>query len=215
MAVTDVVGDIVRATMAFHYPGNKQYQTMNIHYLCSVAGGSDSRFALAQLLDNRIATNLLPTLATTTVAYGTKVATLNRSPNPIPRQTLALAAGLDVLDVLPTQVRGLISCVSDVAGRRGRGRIFTPTPSKSQLDLGGEMVPGYVTVMTNFAHAVYTSLTTLGSTWTAVLASKTKPPTVVWTTHPITGSAGGVLWATQRRGGDRGRQNAAPWTAAG
>lgn len=116
--------------------------------------------------------------------------------------------------ILPTQVSGLISMGTPLAGRRHRGRIYIPFPG--QADDSGQSTPtsGYVTKLNALRNLLFANQNISQGGRTAALLpvimhSKREDGTKEAPTI-ITSHTSSSLWATQRKRGDFGRPNKSP-----
>jgi len=114
-------------------------------------------------------------------------------------------------DALPKQVAGLISWRTAFAGRRYRGRSFIPFPGES--DNSEQQVPtaGYVTRLATLAGKI-----AIPPLITSISGANANLELVIWhrdssTYTPVNNYIVRSFWATQRRRGDFGRPNAAPF----
>lgn len=119
---------------------------------------------------------------------------------------------------LPMQTSGLIATLTSLAGRAYRGRLFIPFPATDAITPPLDTpTPGYQGFLQTFANTYFQVWTgTVGAnscTITPVIyhrkAGKTGTPAAHSTSNITRGIARGV-WATQRRRGDLGRENAEP-----
>lgn len=118
-------------------------------------------------------------------------------------------AGTVVGDLMPRQVSALIRLMTNVAGRRGRGRMYVPFPSETSNGIAGTPTAAFNTLIENFADALEVDL---------VLAPAAGPITLrpcIWsrtarTKVEVVSAAGAQKWATQRRRGSFGRANSNP-----
>jgi hypothetical protein len=118
--------------------------------------------------------------------------------------------GTGGLNPLPSQVAGLVTLVTNSAGRHGRGRVYVPFPAQS--DVSGLEVP---------TAAYVAKLDSLGGflddvqTVAAGGNSVTLTPCIVnrdlISTIDIVNFRSRTKWATQRRRGDYGPGNATPF----
>lgn len=209
----DTVGQIVRLTSACLYPdsfGGQQVEEINMSYVCSVAGGGDSRLALATAFNAPLLANVPSTLRTDNFYYGVKLSTHNLTPPPSPVTIISNTAGTSTADQLPTQARGLLTFATAVGGRSGRGRIYTFTPTVTYQGPAGSPLTSYKTVWNTIVGALFT-FSVGGSTWILCLAHRSKTKPYTFTQDPILGHNMDLKWATQRRSGETGKVNAAPW----
>jgi len=118
-------------------------------------------------------------------------------------------AGSVTGDMLPGQVSGIISLVTDFAGRKYRGRMYIPFPGEAD-NVDHIPTSSYETRLNSLAVAVVTPVVV-----TAGGDSAEFRPQIYHrgtsTSDSITGSNSKRLWATQRRRGDFGQRNMPPF----
>jgi hypothetical protein len=123
----------------------------------------------------------------------------------------ALPGGLSG-DPLPTQIAGLVSFRTAIAGRKERGRIYIPFAAESQNTVDKEPSLGYQTNLGGIGN-FYSAALPIGD-----VSNGNGLAGVIWhrTSHTysfITAYRVRPMWATQRRRGAFGRPN--PLTGAG
>lgn len=207
----DVVGDIVRVTVACMQP-DSQVQMVNISFRCSVAGAGDTRIGLGNVVFNKFTTNWLPILAPASKLYGWKVSSMNKVPAYQPVWNSAVAViGTGTNPPAPTQARPILRFSTASAGRKYRGRIFLFTPGTNQCDVTGYPTAGCNAATTALAVSLILPIVTGGSTWVPVIAHRVKGSPSATTTTDIAGQGAPGLFGTQRRSGNTGRLNPVPW----
>lgn len=120
-------------------------------------------------------------------------------------------------NLLPTQICGVIHLKTALTGRAYRGRIYIPFPGDTSQTAADYPMPtgAYLTVLAGFSAILDTNVTVTGAGGgTAILqwvlhhnknkAGVTPSPT------PIIDAPASVLFGTQRRRGNYGRQNPPP-----
>lgn len=132
-----------------------------------------------------------------------RIYTPNVDSTPVTKFSLSGVAGAVAGDPLPKQVAGLISFYSEVAGRRGRGRMFLPFPAESQNDATSAPTAGYVAdvdvIATYFSQSH--TLTVGANTVDVYFGNWIGGDNVnIYTTHRTHD-----LWASQRRRGSFGQ----------
>jgi hypothetical protein len=127
--------------------------------------------------------------------------------------------GLVVGASLPLQVSGLISLKTDLATRRGRGRIYVPFPSASQSGTAGGASQAYVDNLVILKEMMIGDRGMIGGgadiTWRPVIFGRRRDATIDQPALPeifVEVKSGTALgkWATQRRRGAYGRANVPP-----
>lgn len=210
----DTLGKIVRVTIAATY-ADKQVQENNLAYKCTVAGGADTRRALAAAVQGHYNTRYVPKMATTTQVYGYNVTTL--MPRPIdPGVSLASAnVGTGTGVVMPTQVRPVLTWSTALGGRGGRGRLYLFTPDSSQQDAATFFpIAGLTTAINLLAADLYAPIVVGGSTWELQIAHRipgVPPAPSTYSTIPVTGGVGSERFGTIRKSGNYGKTNLNPW----
>lgn len=110
-------------------------------------------------------------------------------------------------DTLPKQTAGVISLVTEFAGRRYRGRVYVPFPGETDSDSTGAPVAAYVTRLQAIANAFLPiRVITVGinsNQIQSVVFSRVPPETRT----PVVGAVAVNIFGTQRRRGDYGRTN--------
>lgn len=205
----DVVGDIVRVTIAATYSSENQVEMINLNYRCTTAGGTDSRTGLGAAVYAGIDGVYDLVMSFNSVLYGWKVSYVNRTPPPAPVTGGTSATGAIATFFAPTQVRPLLRWKTGFTGRQYRGRLFMFTPAASKMQTGGIPSADVVTAMSSFATTAAAPIITAGSTWQLVIAHRPTPP-ALWTATDVTGYTALDKFATQRRSGVFGRPNALP-----
>jgi len=165
----------------------------------------------ADALDAVTAPAYKPCLATSVTYYGTGLRAVSPVLSVEVASKLNTGPGTSGALVLPKQVSGLITWLTNTPGRTGRGRSYIPFPS--QDDESGTEVPNaaYVTNL-NIITAV------IGNTTIAVIPAggSASLRQIIWSrAHPVVKDVqegvGRARWATQRRRGDYGRINTVPF----
>lgn len=208
--MADIVGDIVRVSIAAFYDTKTQLQLNTPHFLCKASGGGDSRIALATNIFNNFSGTILTGMSPTSFLYGWKVDYVNRTPPPVPVTGGTEVPGMGSGVPMPSQSRPLISLKTAFAGRGYRGRLYSFTPTASKLNADGTVLAAWETVLDAMTDAMIAPIVVGGSTWQLVIAHRPKGPILAWTATDVNegGSTGRV--ATQRRSGMYGRLNQYP-----
>jgi hypothetical protein len=206
----DVVGKIVRVTIASIMP-DTQVQENNINYICTVSGGTDTRAALGNAVQTLFNTNWLPLMSNVSSIYGNRVGTIFPRPPEIAIETVNQVNGAVGGVTMPTQSRAVLGFVTALAGPRYRGRLYLPTVDSGKMTTTSYPAAAVITASGVLGTALIAPIVSGGSTWQPVILHKTLPPTVVYTTTPITGRVSVRFYGTQRRSGNYGRTNPLPW----
>src|SRR5215475_589959 len=190
----------------------QQYAFIVRHWLVqNVTGTGMTDAALATAFDNLFAPLLKPLITASASYYGTQVQKIWPLPIFIPAGTSAnTGIGTAAVNSLPKQTCGLISLRTAIAGRKGRGRLYVPFPSVGDDTAAGAPVAGYVTRL-NTLGAQLNVAQTLGVAPNQVTLRSVVYHRALHTTDAIITCISSNLWATQRRRGDYGRVNVAPF----
>ncbi len=208
--MADIVGDIVRVTVAATYTSELQVEMINLNYRCVTSGGADTRAGLAAAVYAGLIGSYDNIMSFNSSIYGWKVAYINRTPPPSPLTGGTSSPGAVATFFLPTQNRPLLRWLTGFTGRGYRGRVFMFSPAASKVTTGGIPSTDVTTAMATFGTAATAPIVTGGSTWHLVIAHRSLPPVVTWTTTDVTGYTAIQKYATQRRSGQYGRPNVIP-----
>ncbi len=126
--------------------------------------------------------------------------------------TVGAGVGTVAGEPLPTQVAGLITLRSAVAGRMGRGRKYVPFPGEADNVTGDGPTAGYVVRLNTLASNLTTQRTvaSLGG-GSAVLIPVIFRRALPNLSNDVNAFTSRTKWATQRRRGAFGRPNVAPF----
>ena len=152
MAYQEKVGSLLRLTVAATYP-NVQVQETNHVFLCVSAGGGDSRAALNSLIFSMYNGLYRSAMSSNSKLYGIICHTLELFPAPAPVSQQPDLVGLAGGDLMPTQVRPLISWKTDQAGRAFRGRTYLFTPGTDMLGSDGHQAAPLISKIADMANA--------------------------------------------------------------
>ena len=112
---------------------------------------------------------------------------------------------------LPTQVRGLISWKTALAGRAYRGRSYLPTPTVTFNTVDGGPTSTCLTAWAGFATFLQAPVVTGGSTWVPGIYHRVPTAVISSIFDQFTGATVSSFFATQRRSGRFGRPNNPPF----
>jgi hypothetical protein len=210
MPYQDKVGDVVKLTMAVWYD-TEQIQEVGIHWSVMTAGSSDSRSDICTLADTMITAHICPFLPTTAKYLGSKVDIRYPYPHYQPIVSKVDVAGSGTAACLPGQVRICTNFSTELAGRMYRGRWFGFTPTLTQNGADNHPTQPLVDKWNLIAGTFLAGVNAKGSFWLPVIYHYRKPPLVQVPPDKITDYDTPKLWATQRRGGDRGQKNVPVW----
>lgn len=206
----DHVGDIFVAVSAYQFNDN-QVEECTLHFQCAVAGGGDTRVALLTHLNSLIVTNVIPNLSSSASLYGSKLSTVKALGPWSPVVVYNRTAGSDAYPPLPTQVRGLISWHTALAGRAYRGRMYLPTPGGDQITSTSGVPTGVLTDWGTLATGLVAPYSTGGTTWIPGVYHRVPTAVISSIFDQITSATVSDVYATQRRSGAYGRPNVAPF----
>ena len=144
----------------------------------------------------------------------------NVSQSPIPTASTdnsTKGPGTDGAILLPTQTSGLISLRTPYAGRKYRGRMYIPFPSMTDNTAPDVPSASYVSAIQALGNVLAAPITITGVPYqaTAKCGIFHRPPKGQPVTPSsitvITKAIAASIWATQRRRGEFGRKNVAPF----
>jgi hypothetical protein len=226
MSYIPIVNDILllQVVTLDNGPPNSQLGLMNMHLLVTATGGGQSvtQFQIATYYDQTLGLGgVIKTWLNNQASYrGMLVQKVWPLPKPMFEFSDAAAgAGTSGAQQLPRQTAGLLYYQTALAGRAFRGRNYVPFGGTALQHATSDQPSAAALVILN---AIATSL---GATYTINPGGSTitvtpviyhpkgygKPPANLHTTTGITFSAARTQWATQKRRGDYGRQNTAPF----
>lgn len=169
------------------------------YQVTGVVGGGVTDQDVANALSTRVAP-LFTDYFTPAVFYnGLRAQVIRPGLKPFVTSTNGAGTGLIVSDILPPQTALLLSLRTNVAGPRGRGRIYLPFWNEGQSDVNGIPTAGalaFATAWSNGMMAVITVLVGANTvTLTPVVVSRTPPETQIAVSSVVIRTR----WATQRR----------------
>ena len=205
MSYPIATGDFVQ--ISTHCFAGNQESVNTCYYLCGgVSGGGINDSQVAQLFTALVAASYKAWMPdTASFSYG---ACQIVSPIRRPEQVYGGSAGVGTFgDTLtPTQTSGIIQKKTNLASRRGRGRIYPGFPSANAVGLNGQMIA-----------LAFTRLTAIAAAWPTVWIPTVGGASVTLSAFVIDAAFTGgsevtdwnplQLWATQRRRGEFGRHN--------
>lgn len=206
----DKPGQLLKITIAQAF-AQKQVQECNWHLMASVTGGQDSRAAVGAKVNELFEALISPSMSATSTFLGTRVAVIDPVTPYSPVIVRAADHGGRSEILLPTQCRICISLKTDLAGRKFRGRVYGFTPTSNDITADSHPTSSYVQKWESFMDNFRVSLLELGTTWNLVIYHRVKIPKPYVDPTLVTAVKGQLLFATQRRGGDYGRENIDPW----
>lgn len=132
---------------------------------------------------------------------------------PLPVETFSTTApanGTNTSPTMPTQVSGIVSYYTAVAGRGGRGRTYVPFPSQSANDTTDLPTTVYMELLTALVATYGTGWTVSGLSGGQMYLRLGVYHRLTKTFTPVIKTVPRVKWATQRRRGSEGRPNSSP-----
>ncbi len=189
-----------------------QWGLMILHYrVTAVTGASVTPLAVAVGHTVNVEPVLKPLMGEPATYWGTRVQRVRPLPQGVAIVYSGLAgSGTGGLTCLPTQVCGLISAATAIAGRDQRARAYVPFPAMiyENFDTMGPTA-AYVNGLVALKAALYSPFTiTTGAN------NATLQPVVyhraTFSTSDILTSVARDKWATQRSRGNYGRANTPP-----
>lgn len=203
------VGDRVQVRI---WSSDAEQASVNTVYykVISLAGTGASDARLATDFDAVIAAAMKNLLNVSARYDGVQVTIVNRLPLPV-SQTGNVNAGLGTrgINSLPRQAAGILSIRTDIAGPRGRGRLYLPFPSGVDNTDPGRPLGAYIT------NAELLGADMLAFASTGVGANTANLQWVVWSkVHaamiPVVNYIVPPFWATMKKRGSYGRPNRSP-----
>lgn len=207
---TLAVSDIIRVRLACYTPTQAAFNV--IHYRVTAVGGVVPTIAGAAERLAIIGASVYPAIMSAGARY--RGASAQKIfPLPVSRSyayTAADTPGLVAGDILPGQVAGIISTLTDFGGPKYRGRIYLPFPSEASNEATGNPDAAYGVNSFALAVALFQQIIVGTNPNTATLQP------VLWhrglnTYTNIVDAFNRDKWATQRRRGDYGRTNPIPF----
>lgn len=212
MSFQVVIGGVVRHVVYCTYPG--QVATNKRDYqLVSITGGSQivSTDILTQL-DNNLALAYKNCMTSDATYYGSQLYYQTPvGPKPRPESTTGnQGPGNDAGEALPLQTSGLISLYTDTLGKSGQGRVYVPFPSVDSQ--GTDSTPDnlYLVDLNALRAVLVQPFNVISGGATGTFVPVLYVPGGVPPKQIINGIARDG-WATQRRRGNFGRTNSAPF----
>jgi hypothetical protein len=187
----------------------------------ALVAGTPTDFSVAFYVDAQLQAHWKPILSNQCTYRGVSCRILNRIPTLAANYQNANAGlGTAVGFSLPKQTCGLIKWTTGNAGRAFRGRSYIPFPPATFDGADGTPTGPYLAALTAnqgpFWGSGPVNVTEGGNIGTIVPGiyhrkAALVPPPLARTITPISNFVVRPLWATQRRRGDEGRKNLAPF----
>jgi hypothetical protein len=194
---------------------DSQLSLTGAHYLCTILGAAIPTLGeIATACATAWGANFKALISQDATYRGVGVRRISPTPASAPAyDDTGNGAGTVVGSVTAKQVAGLISKGSVLAGRRYRGRMYTPFVSSTDVLAAGHPAAAFVQGLNDLANLMGPAFTvTIGGAvttldmvlWHQPGKTPVPAPTVVATLK------GSGAFATQRRRGDFGRKNVTP-----
>jgi len=209
MAYTLSADNILRMRLACTTASQASINTFHWH-VNGIEGASVSDTDAAVKLDQLLAGPMKDLLSDDATYYGLSLQRILPLPLSAPAiNRTGTGQGAEVDDMIPGQVTGIISMQTAFAGARYRGRMYIPFPARS-FSTDGFPNTTYRDLLIALADELDSPITVGTLPNVAVLNP------VIWhratgTWTPITTVIHRMRWATQRKRGDYGQRNAAPF----
>jgi len=210
MAIDLGIGDLIRLRVATYTPNQVGINTA--HFLVQAATGTGrTTQQVADAFDATLAPRYKALLSVGARYRGCSIQRVAPGGVTVPAaQSINDGPGTVAGDMLATQVSGIISAKTDLAGPAYRGRVYIPFPGEDDNAATGVPVAGYVTRLDDVGDELYTSVTIAaggnGVTLDPVIFHRAFNSATA-----ITDYVNRTVWATQRRRGAYGRQNVPPF----
>lgn len=209
---TPIPGDILEAT-CLCFQGNQAGINLLHYYVTSVTTPGATLTQIVTRMDGIFTFTIKPLLCNLATYRGVGLANVSGARTNMVVSVAGAGAGTGGATAVPTQVRGLISWYATVAaGPRYRGRSYIPFPPQAALLASGDPTAGYTAALANHSISLAGPIVTVngaGSTTVQLCIAHRKD-------IPISAALVTVLnarakFATQRKSGQYGRANVAPF----
>lgn len=174
----------------------------------TTTSGGASLQEIANAYDLRVATPYKSVMSTNATYRGVGATNLA---TPRSRQYFSITfagPGTYGADLIPTQVRGLLSWYADAGGKAQRGRTYLPFPARSAADPTGIPTGAYLTAANAVRDAISPAITVVGAggSTTMRMIIYHRPPTILGQSVVVFAFTR-TRFATQRKSGAYGRTN--------
>lgn len=206
------IGGIVRCVTYCTKPGQASTNTHKWQLTNLTSGTAFSSNQLTIDYDAAMLALYTPLLSADALYYGTQVYLMNPIGLP-PRPdsiNANVTAGTGTGGLLPGQIAGLISLRSSTLGKIGAGRTYAPFPYVDANEADGTPTNAYITSLAALGTFLRSNFLVVDGAVTATFRPclyRGGVDTPRFIEEQISRNA----WATQRRRGDFGRLNAAPF----
>lgn len=210
MATTLALGDIIRVRVAC-YTSNQQGINV-VHYRVSTSNGSgqtDAQVALA--LDTNLEVRYKAVISAQARYRGVSVQKIRPLPVAYPQVSTAFdGVGTVAGDMLATQVSGIVTAITNLAGPKYRGRVYIPFPGEGNSDADGIPTNAYVGNIDDIGDELFSPIS-VGVGPNDIVLTPVINHRATATYTDITGWIARQKWATQRRRGSYGKTNPTPF----
>jgi hypothetical protein len=206
------VGDILQAKTYTYFQG--QLGITSVHYRVTAAAGTETSQLVVAEYDTFQATQYKALITNAALYRGVTLQKIKTTIESLAISITNSGVGTGGATAGPTQVAGLITKRSNLAGRHGRGRVYIPFPDASAFGaLTSQPTGAYLTALANLAAKMFVNPYTFFTAPLLQLEPIIANPTVliVGSWPVITTTTQQPKWATQRRRGDYGRLNVLPF----
>jgi hypothetical protein len=219
MAYKPVPNDVLEVTVAMLLGAQLGLNKTTWQVTGTTTGGATQQ-EISAVLDGNWAAAYKALVANGVAYRGTSVQKIWPLPRVVREFNVTNAgAGTAGAAACPTQTAGLISFQTANSGRSYRGRIYIPFPAIVDVQNSGAPVVGYGTRTATLATWYVNPITIVGvggSTTIQQVIFHRKPtksggPPPAHSSDNVVSSSTRVLFATQRRRGEYGRQNILPF----
>lgn len=213
MGYVATAGDIVRCTLAVMYP-DSQLEETNLGLQCAAPGAGAANYLqlLATQVYNTMHARYGVFVPSNANFLGCKVVTELPHPSPSPGIYSVTVAGGGAPLSAPTQARPILRLTTDRVGRRWRGRLYMFTPDTTYVTATGFPAGGIATNLNLWLADLLLGFNpTAGALWMPVIVHRVTAHNPVLFATLVTGGSPAPGFGTQRRSGNTGRVNTAPW----
>jgi len=200
------VNQVLEVKLYSHSSG--QYAINTRHYrVTGIQGTGETDVNAAARVETELAASFKAALCEQAEYLGLSLQIIRTPRRPKTVVTAGSGPGLVEGEILPRQVAGLITVLTDTASRQGRGRMYVPFPAESRNTALGVPTAEYLGELDAIAIKLDNTLVVGAGANTATI----QPVLYNRVSHavtPVTGIRVNSNWATQRRrsdirGGDR------------
>lgn len=202
---TPLPGQVIKSQMFLWCNDQLAISGLDFSVTAITGTGADAGEVAAQLASN-LDGILVQMTAPAVRVLGWKVSQVVTSGAWLPGIAQDTVVGLAGTNSLPTQVCGIVTWLSLLAGPANRGRSYIPFPADVFQDSDMSPTGAYLTLLTNLADVWRATSGIIGAGGTTSLSPVIFSRTAI-TATPINDRRINDLWATQRRRGNYGIPN--------